>query len=278
VTETRQFTGSLEIRGDVTGRRVSGVAAPYNMPTLIQGWQKGYTETLTRGSFDLARSTAPLHGGHEAEMPVSAPGRLWETDRGLFGEWQVSRTTAGDDLLVLIQDRAVNGLSVGFTANPDMDVWNADRSQVTRYGARLFHVAAVITPAYPGAQVLSVRDGNSKEPYGPVTYGDPGYQPDKKKRYPLDTEEHVHAALSYFGQAKNREPYTAEQVAAILGRIHAAAKRFGIKVASAPSSPRAARQLLECRASLYARQNEGTEPWRGVADARLAQSFLEGRQ
>jgi HK97 family phage prohead protease len=277
VTETRHFAASLEIRGDVTGRRVSGVAAPYNMPTLIQGWQKGYTETLTRGSFDLARSTAPLHGGHEAEMPVSAPGRLWETDRGLFGEWQVSRTTAGDDLLVLIQDRAVNGLSVGFTANPDLDVWNEDRSQVTRYGARLFHVAAVTTPAYAGAQVLSVRDGSSKEPYGPVTYGDPGYQPDKKARYPLDTEEHVHAALSYFGQAKNREPYTAAQVQAILSRIHAAAKKLGIKVSDAPSSPRAAQQLLECRAVLYGKQVPAEAPWRGVTDPALALSWLECR-
>lgn len=73
---------------------------------------------------------------------------------------------------------------------------------------------------------------DAKKPYGSVTYADPGYQDDKKKRYPLDTERHVRAALSYIAQPANRKPYSAEQLKAIEGRIRAAAKRHGIEVES----------------------------------------------
>jgi hypothetical protein len=84
----------------------------------------------------------------------------------------------------------------------------------------------------------SAKAGN--KPYGNVRYADPGYQDDKKARYPIDTEEHVKAALSYFGKAGNRAKYSAEQQKAILGRIRSAARRLGIDV-----SDKALAALLE---------------------------------
>lgn len=69
-----------------------------------------------------------------------------------------------------------------------------------------------------------------KEPYGKVSYADPGYQKDKVKRYPLDTEGHVRAAWSYINMPKNRKPYTEEQLKNIEGRIKSSAKKFGIKI------------------------------------------------
>ncbi len=64
-----------------------------------------------------------------------------------------------------------------------------------------------------------------KEPYGPVTYADPGLKADKKKRYPIDTAEHIRAAWSYINQEKNHKGYTAEQVASIKRKIISAWKR-----------------------------------------------------
>ncbi len=61
-----------------------------------------------------------------------------------------------------------------------------------------------------------------KEPYGDVHYADPGYQKDGKKRYPLDTEQHVRSAHSYFSKPSNYERYTPEQRAKIKARIHSA--------------------------------------------------------
>lgn len=74
------------------------------------------------------------------------------------------------------------------------------------------------------------RDG--KQPYGNVTYADPGYQKDKVKRYPINTAKHVKAAWSYINQKKNAAKYTPSQVSAIKGRIKSAAKKFGIKIGS----------------------------------------------
>lgn len=74
-----------------------------------------------------------------------------------------------------------------------------------------------------------MKDG--KEPYGDVTYADPGLQSDGKKRYPLDTEAHIRAANSYINMPKNASKYSASQVSAIKSRISAAMKRIGADVA-----------------------------------------------
>lgn len=59
-------------------------------------------------------------------------------------------------------------------------------------------------------------------------YADPGYQPDKKPRYKVDSEDHVRAAWSYINQADNAKFYTADQLKQIKSRIKAAGERFGI--------------------------------------------------
>jgi phage head maturation protease len=82
------------------------------------------------------------------------------------------------------------------------------------------------------------RAEDAKKPYGDVQYADPGYQADKKKRYPLDSEAHCRAAWSYIHQAQNRKLYTAEQLKAIEGRIRAAGKKYGIEFADDPSASR----------------------------------------
>lgn len=71
---------------------------------------------------------------------------------------------------------------------------------------------------------------DTKKPYGDVSYADPGYQTDGKKRYPLDSADHCRAAWSYINMPKNAEKYTASQLSLIKGRIKAAAKRFGITI------------------------------------------------
>ncbi len=71
-----------------------------------------------------------------------------------------------------------------------------------------------------------------KKPYGDVVYADPGYQKDGKKRYPLDSEQHVRAAWSYVNQAKNAALYTAAQLKRVKGRIKAAMGKIGATVAA----------------------------------------------
>jgi phage head maturation protease len=84
--------------------------------------------------------------------------------------------------------------------------------------------------------MTDVERADAKKPYGDVTYADPGYQADGKKRYPLDTEDHVRAAWSYINMPKNAAKYSSEHLSAIKGRIRGAAKRFGIEISDSARS------------------------------------------
>jgi HK97 family phage prohead protease len=57
---------------------------------------------------------------------------------------------------------------------------------------------------------------------GEVDYADPGYRPDGKKRYPIDTERHIRAAWAFIHQPGNARGYTAGQLDRIKVRIVAA--------------------------------------------------------
>lgn len=74
---------------------------------------------------------------------------------------------------------------------------------------------------------------DSKKPYGNVTYADP-----KNGKYPIDTEDHARAALSYISMPKNAAKYPLNGVtlSEVKARIVAACKKFGIDVSSDSSS------------------------------------------
>ncbi|MGW2861948.1 DUF6582 domain-containing protein [Streptomyces sp. NPDC001205] len=63
-------------------------------------------------------------------------------------------------------------------------------------------------------------------------FADPGYQKDKKKRYPIDTKARAKAAWSYINQADNARLYTAAQLKRVKQRITKALKGFGVTVAA----------------------------------------------
>lgn len=116
-----------------------------------------------------------------------------------------------------------------------------DQNQVRRAVANLMAISgAPVAPGMgsiqPGALPPGLRaDKDTSKPYGNVTYADPGYKADGKKRYPIDTKDHTRAAWSYINQAKNQKGYTSGQVASIKNRIKAAAKKFGIEISEGKS-------------------------------------------
>jgi HK97 family phage prohead protease len=106
--------------------------------------------------------------------------------------------------------------SVTIHSLPDTAALGARLDSLTRSRPKLVRAAADATP---------------KAPYGDVQYADPGYQADKQKRYPIDTEQHVRAAWSYINQADNAAKYSAENLATVKDNIKAAGKKFGITFA-----------------------------------------------
>jgi hypothetical protein len=97
-----------------------------------------------------------------------------------------------------------------------------------------------------------VAADNPDEPYGDVKYADPGYQSDGKKRYPIDTPEHIRAAWSYINQSANAAKYTPEQLGRIKARIQRAMKGIGAEVNA------------EGDMTITADAGTQSAPWRGV--------------
>ncbi|HSJ75980.1 MAG TPA: DUF6582 domain-containing protein [Gemmatimonadales bacterium] len=104
--------------------------------------------------------------------------------------------------------------------------------------AKTFNDSSIRAPwdrsAAEGVQ-LSMDEFAATEPYGDVKYADPGYR-DNKKRYPIDTPDHIRAAWAYINVPKNAGMYTDEQVAAIKAKIQAAAKKAGIEISGEASA------------------------------------------
>jgi len=99
--------------------------------------------------------------------------------------------------------------------------------------------------------VNKIFEKDASKPYGNVSYADPGYQKDKKKRYPIDTAAHVRAAWSYINQGDNASLYTAAQLARIKSRIKSAAKKFGINIVSEHETMASdIQEILEAYASI----------------------------
>jgi HK97 family phage prohead protease len=147
--------GGLEVRDD--GRTLVGLAVPYNTPTRIGS----YVEEFTRGAFATADPTrVPVLAQHDHQsLPIGRALSLTETDQGLSVELHVSDTQFGNDVLTLVRDGALTGLSIGF--RPVRDQWNPTHDHVVRQLVDLVEVSAVPFPAYDTARIAAVRSEGS---------------------------------------------------------------------------------------------------------------------
>jgi hypothetical protein len=172
------------------------------------------------------------------------------------GEWRGeprSVTHADGQEAVTADDLAIHGID--FTNNPGVDgaeiqsavlaeshnalsiFESVDSVEIVSRDEELVatQTADVIRDAVENAvedAVNAIFEKDTSKPYGNVNYADPGYQKDKKKRYPIDTAAHVRAAWSYINQKDNANIYTAAQLSRIKSRIKSAAKKFGINIVS----------------------------------------------
>lgn len=154
--------------GDVAsgdGRTLFGVAVPFGQVAEVNDGFGPYRETFTRGAF--ARSIAER--GHRVKLavnhdlhrrlPVGRVTRLFEDSDGLRFEARVSETQAGDEVLELVRDGALDGVSINFEPlrerrRPDGVI---ERTEV-KLGREL---SVTPVPVYPGALIAGVRSESS---------------------------------------------------------------------------------------------------------------------
>ena len=186
--------------------------------------------------------------------------------------------SAGSDLADLlcesIEDTFFDDVTLDETDKADDEVTTevaaADHTHaIIESGTKIDLAQFIEAFSEAAANVAEAGDapGNGKKPYGNVTYADPGYQGDKKKRYPIDSAEHVRAAWSYINQSKNAGAYSSSQLSAIKGRIKSAAKKFGIDIAAETAQLEAdILQVLEAYASMCVDNGGGSVSVSGYTD------------
>jgi HK97 family phage prohead protease len=161
VIHTRNLTTSLALRDGGDGRTLVGPLLPWGVTARVVDRGRLVTETFQRGALqgtDPAR--VPLTATHPQDAGTLPIGRTLAIDDradAAWGEWLVSDTMLGNEVLALARDGVPLGLSVGFAEVAGGSRWSADRQRVTRTRAALDHVAVVRVPAYEGAGVVGVR-------------------------------------------------------------------------------------------------------------------------
>jgi HK97 family phage prohead protease len=65
-------------------------------------------------------------------------------------------------------------------------------------------------------------ESGGHDPDSAIDYDDPGFQPDGRKRYPIETERHIRAAWAFIHHPSNAHRYTPGQLERIKARIVAA--------------------------------------------------------
>ena len=155
---TRHFEPDLEVRAAGDGRTIAGIVVPYERVARVSDGGPSYDEMFRRGAFSKTikerGNRVKLLSQHNSRTnPLGRAVELREDAAGLFGEFRVSKTQAGDEALELVRDGALDSFSVGF----------APVNHVTENGVRVrtevkLREASLVTfPAYEDALVTGVR-------------------------------------------------------------------------------------------------------------------------
>ena len=161
----RKYTSSLHIRDGGDGRTLVGPLLPWGTEARVVDRGRLVTETFQRGALDgTDPGRVPLTATHPRDagtLPIGRTMSIEDRADAAWGEWLVSDTMIGNEVLALARDGVPLGLSVGFAEVPGGSRWSADRQRVTRTRAALDHVAVVRQPAYLGAGIAGVRQATA---------------------------------------------------------------------------------------------------------------------
>jgi uncharacterized protein len=164
VTLTRYSPADLELRG-ADGRTIVGIAVPFDEPAKVRddgGFP--YTEVFRRGAFaKTIRERGPAgvktFAKHQrSSLPIGRASLLREDAAGLYSELAVSKTTAGDEVLELVRDGALDGLSIGFVGIKERQ----SRDALERLEVALHEISVVDAASYASAVIAGVRSAEPR--------------------------------------------------------------------------------------------------------------------
>jgi uncharacterized protein len=159
---TCQYTSTLAVRDGGDGRTLHGPVLPWGIEARVLDAGRLVTESFQRGALQgNDHSRIPLTATHPRDngtLPIGRTLSIEDRADAAWGEWLVSDTMIGNEVLALARDGVPLGLSIGFEEVAGGSRWSADRQRVTRTKAALDHIAVVRVPAYAGAGVAGIRE------------------------------------------------------------------------------------------------------------------------
>ena len=133
-------------------REISGKIVP--MGTGEVGKTNLGAYVFAAGSIDIEDPTKiRLFSQHDMKKPVGKMVSAEEREGGLYAVFRLSRSTGGNDALIMAQENLVTGLSIGaeiISSQPSRD----GHTVVT--SAKLKEVSLVTEPAFKSAQILEI--------------------------------------------------------------------------------------------------------------------------
>ena len=172
----RSFEPDLEVRSAAQGgdgRTIVGIAVPYDRPQRID---RTLVEAFARGAFNhqlRAAHRIPFAREHMSlgGTLVGKTVGLRDDAAGLYGEWRVSKTPAGDETLELVRDGVLPHLSIGFREDKNK---RGPEGTVIRTRAHLTEVVATLQGAYGDhAAISGVRSADEIDDEGQDDDGTP---------------------------------------------------------------------------------------------------------
>jgi HK97 family phage prohead protease len=152
---------AVEIEG-AEGRTVHARLLRWDDPSIVSDGGPTYEEIWRRGVFSQSIKRAqntgrgwPLMYSHDRNMmPIGMVAAVHEREDGPWMTAKISRTSAGDDIVELIRDGAVPGVSVGGTAIKSR---RNKEGQVERMEVAIREISMTPFPALQGADELVLR-------------------------------------------------------------------------------------------------------------------------
>jgi Escherichia/Staphylococcus phage prohead protease len=114
-------------------------------------------DVVLRGAFSnsLARRVPRLLWQHDMHEPIGKVIGLTEDDRGLHGEFKLSRTTRGHDAYQLLRDGAIDSMSIGYI--PEDQEFD-EKSGIRQLKAvELLEISLVSIPMNGEARITAVK-------------------------------------------------------------------------------------------------------------------------
>jgi len=171
---------SAQLRMADDGTTLTGYAALFDTPTVIDSWEGRFEERIMPGAFSktLAERGDQIkvlfnHGFDPmiGDKPLGKPSVMREDSKGLYVEVPLDDTSYNRDLMALLRSGALDGQSFRFSVPAGKDDWeyggDIDRRQIRE--AKLFEFGPVTFPAYEATSAgLRMRGGQktniSQEP------------------------------------------------------------------------------------------------------------------